>query len=43
MSSNKNLPESEKINPNNDDTLIDFNGEDDPYKPLNWPMKERSL
>jgi hypothetical protein len=24
-----------------DETLIDFNGSDDPYNPLNWPMKKK--
>ena len=24
-----------------DDILIDFDGEDDPYRPLNWPMRKK--
>ena len=24
-----------------DDILIDFNGEDDPYRRLNWPTREK--
>ena len=26
---------------NNDPNIVDFDGPDDPYRPLNWPMRKK--
>ena len=32
-----------EFKPRSDDILIDFNGEDDPYRPLNWPIRRKKV
>lgn len=28
---------------NNDPNIVDFDGPDDPYRPLNWPMRKKLI
>lgn len=30
-------------NNNNDPNIVDFDGPDDPYRPLNWPMRKKLI
>ena len=46
MSTENRTPTNEhKMEPeykrDSEDILIDFEGEDDPYKPLNWPLRKK--
>ena len=35
------LQMEQKFNQDSYDILIDFDGEDDPYRPLNWPRRKK--
>ena len=44
-SENSTLSSSQKMEPdfkqNSIEILVDFDGDDDPYRPLNWPMRKK--
>lgn len=36
-------PSAPQVGNNNDPNIVDFDGPDDPYRPLNWPMRKKLI